>query len=226
MKRRSWHPANASVAAVGDAAPSWCSRCGGGLEPRRRSTTVTTSTAAPTTTTVAPPIAPLTGLSTRRRAALTRPALSVKVENTPTPRARRPGIDQADVVYEEVVEGSITRFVAIFNSTVPDVIGPVRSVRAEDPDIVWPIGGVFAYSGGAPVNVDAINDGAGARGRRGRRAARPWCATSPTSPRATRRTTSTASARRCSTLGGDPVPPTPLFQYLAQRRAPRHGPRA
>ena len=41
--------------------------------------------------------------------------------------------------------------------TVPDVIGPVRSVRAEDPDIVWPLGGIFAYSGGAPVNVDAIN---------------------------------------------------------------------
>ena len=37
------------------------------------------------------------------------------------------------------------------------MIGPVRSVRAEDPDIVWPLGGIFAYSGGAPVNVDAIN---------------------------------------------------------------------
>jgi len=45
----------------------------------------------------------------------------------------------------------------MFNSTVPAVIGPVRSVRAEDPDIVWPLGGVFAYSGGAQVNVDAIN---------------------------------------------------------------------
>jgi len=40
---------------------------------------------------------------------------------------------------------------------VPAVIGPVRSVRSEDPDIVWPVGGIFAYSGGAPVNVEAIN---------------------------------------------------------------------
>jgi hypothetical protein len=38
---------------------------------------------------------------------------------------------------------------------VPDVIGPVRSVRAVDPDIVWPLGGIFAFSGGAPINVEA-----------------------------------------------------------------------
>ena len=99
-------------------------------------------------------------------------------------------------------------------------------MRSEDPDIVWPIGGIFAYSGGAPVNVDAINaapvhavdeDAAGAA---------RWCATSRTSRRATRRTTSTASARRSSTLGGDPKPPPALFQYLADGRTgrrPAHG---
>ena len=39
----------------------------------------------------------------------------------------------------------------------PDVVGPVRSVRLTDPLIVWPVGGVFAYSGGAKYAVDAIN---------------------------------------------------------------------
>src|SRR6478735_7448658 len=117
----------------------------------------TTTTPAPTTTTVAPPTAPLTGLPDPSAASHTRPALSVKVENTDAARPQA-GIDQADVLYEEVVEGGITRFVAIFNSAVPDVIGPVRSVRAEDPDIVWPVGGIFAYSGGAQVNVNAINN--------------------------------------------------------------------
>ena len=63
---------------------------------------------------------------------------------------------------------------------------------------MWPIGGIFAYSGGAPVNVDAHQRRAGARGRREHRRRRRWCATSRTSRRATRRTTSTGSARRCS----------------------------
>ena len=58
--------------------------------------------------------------------------MSVKVENTEAARPQT-GIDQADVVYEEVVEGDITRFVAMFNSTVPAVIGPVRSVRTRTP---------------------------------------------------------------------------------------------
>ncbi len=80
------------------------------------------------------------------------------------------GIDQADVVYEEVVEGGITRFLAVFQSQDADVVGPVRSVRETDADIVRPIGGLFAYSGGiAPfvslidssgvTDVGAIDDG-------------------------------------------------------------------
>ena len=44
----------------------------------------------------------------------------------------------------------------MFQSQVPDVVGPVRSVRLTDPLIVWPVGGVFAYSGGAQYAVDAI----------------------------------------------------------------------
>jgi hypothetical protein len=62
----------------------------------------------------------------------------------------------ADVVYEEVTEGDITRFMAVFNSAIPDVVGPVRSVRAVDADLVAPLGGVFAYSGGAAPAVDLI----------------------------------------------------------------------
>jgi hypothetical protein len=66
-------------------------------------------------------------------------------------------VEQADVVYEEVVEGGITRLAAIFNSQAPDKVGPVRSVRKTDQSIVWPIGGIFAYSGGAQYAVDSID---------------------------------------------------------------------
>ena len=61
------------------------------------------------------------------------------------------------MVYEEVVEGGYTRLAAIFNSHDPDRVGPVRSVRKTDQSIVWPIGGIFAYSGGAQYAIDSIN---------------------------------------------------------------------
>jgi len=101
------------------------------------------------------PIAPLTGLPDPGGVANHRPAITVKINNTDArPQA---GIDQADVVYEEVVEGGITRLAAIFNSHAPDKVGPVRSVRRTDQSIVWPVGGVFVYSGGAQYALDSIN---------------------------------------------------------------------
>lgn len=110
-----------------------------------------------TTTTTAPiyPIAPLTGLPDPGGAALQRSALTVKIENTPEALPQW-GIAQADVVYEEIVNGGITRLAAIFNSQAPAKIGPVRSVRPTDTQVVFPIGGIFAYSGGAQYAIDSI----------------------------------------------------------------------
>jgi hypothetical protein len=188
------------------------SACGGG-DSKAATPDPTTSTVAATTTTPAPPTAPLTGLPDPGGASHGRPALSVKVENTDAARPQA-GIDQADVVYEEVVEYDITRFVAVFNSTVPAVIGPVRSVRSEDPDIVWPLGGIFAYSGGAPVNVDAINaapvhavdeDTAGSAMVRNQQDQPPRDAPHNLY----------GLGQPLFDLGGDPKPPPALFQYVA-----------
>jgi hypothetical protein len=99
-------------------------------------------------------VAPLTGVAPAGES-LTRPALEVKIDNT-APARPQTGIDVADVVYEEVVETPFTRFLAIFNSTLPDTVGPIRSVRATDPNVVWPLGGVFAYSVGAAPNGELI----------------------------------------------------------------------
>ena len=148
----------------------------------------------------------------------------MKVENTEQARPQA-GIDQADVLYEEVVEGNITRFVAIFNSQIPDVIGPVRSVRAEDPDIVWPIGGIFAYSGGAQVNVNAINaapvhavdeTAAQANGAMQRNA--------PSQPPRDAPHNLYGIGPKMIELGGDPKPPPALFQYLPGDAPPLTGP--
>jgi hypothetical protein len=116
-----------------------------------------TSTPA-TTTTTAPvvPTAPLTGLPDPGGAALTRPALTVKIENTPEALPQW-GITQADDVYEEIVNGGITRLAAIFNSQAPAKIGPVRSVRPTDTQVVYPLGGIFAFSGGAQYAINSIS---------------------------------------------------------------------
>jgi len=99
--------------------------------------------------------APLTGLPDPNGVANHRPAITVKVNNTNA--NTQAGVDQADVVYEEVVEGQYTRLAAIFNSHAPNKVGPVRSVRLTDPSIVWPIGGVFVFSGGAQYALDGID---------------------------------------------------------------------
>ncbi len=121
--------------------------------------TATTSSTTSTTVKRPPPkpgkVAPLTGLVDKSGVSLTRPAITVKVNNTDA--AKQYGIDQADVVYEEVVEGSATRLAAIFNSHAPERVGPVRSVRLTDQSIVWPIGGVFVFSGGAQYALDSID---------------------------------------------------------------------
>jgi hypothetical protein len=95
--------------------------------------------------------APLTGMpaddGTPAALALTGPSLAAKIDNHPAARPQL-GLDRADVVFEELVEGGLTRYVAVWHSDVPDEVGPVRSIRPMDPDIVSPFGGIVAYSGG------------------------------------------------------------------------------
>ena len=60
-----------------------------------------------------------------------RPALSVKIDDAPAARPQA-GLEHADVIFEEVVEGGIVRFMAVFHSNDAPLIGPVRSVRPVD----------------------------------------------------------------------------------------------
>jgi hypothetical protein len=80
-----------------------------------------------------------------------RPALVVKIDNAPKARPQV-GLNQADVVVEELVEGGITRFAAIFHSQDADPVGPVRSARSTDIGVVSPLNyPLFAYSGANDV---------------------------------------------------------------------------
>ena len=167
-----------------------------------------TGTTTSTTTTTAPPIAPLTGLPDPGGASLHRAALTIKVENTPMARPQW-GIEHADVVYEEIVEGGITRLAAIFNSQVPARVGPVRSVRRTDQSIVWPIGGIFAFSGGAPYAVQSINTAPVnifSESRAGAGMFRDHTRFPPHNLYAV--------PSVLFSYGGTPTPPPPLFSYL------------
>lgn len=116
-------------------------------------TSETARTTSTTSTTLAPPppvatdarqdVAPLTGLPADR-ASLDRRALLFKVDNErgSDPQA---GLERADLVYEEMIEGSDTRYVAVFHSQDAENIGPIRSAR--------PFDAVLAQAFGDPVLV-------------------------------------------------------------------------
>lgn len=73
--------------------------------------------------------------------------LAVKIDDTNMAHPQI-GLEDADVVYIEQVEGGLTRLAAIFSSVIPSRIGPVRSARISDIDILSQYGRVaFAYSG-------------------------------------------------------------------------------
>ncbi len=149
---------HAPVVALAVAVAVLGAACGGGSKKAAIGPPPTSALPPPpaVTTTTLPPVAPLTGLPVADPARARRPALAVKIENAPVARPQS-GLDAADVVFEEVVEGGITRFLAVFQSTDANLVGPVRSVRPSDPDIVSPFGGLFAYSGGTPKFVDLLH---------------------------------------------------------------------
>jgi len=91
-------------------------------------------------------LAPLTGVEVLA-GSVTNSSLAAKIDNHPGARPQV-GLGRTDIVYEELVEGGATRYVGIWQSDIPAEIGPVRSIRPMDPDIVSPFGGIIAYSGG------------------------------------------------------------------------------
>ena len=119
---------------------------------------VRATTTAPPTTAAPPPVAPLTGQLVT--AVNPRPALSIKVDNSPPARPQT-GLDRADLVTDELVEGGLTRLMATFQSQDAPQVGPIRSARPVDAALLRELGGgIFAYSGAAegeiaPVKADS-----------------------------------------------------------------------
>lgn len=93
---------------------------------------------------------PLTGVASRGdQGPPARPALAVKVENAPEARPQA-GLDHADIVYEEPVEGGVTRFIVVFHCDDTSRLGPVRSARMTDISVLAQYGTpLFGNAGGA-----------------------------------------------------------------------------
>jgi hypothetical protein len=116
-----------------------------------------TSAATTTTTTTSTTLVqrlPLTGVVVAPR-----PALVVKVDNVDA--EPQSGLNQADIVFEEIVEGRATRFAAVFNSMEFDPVGPIRSGRTQDVNLLLSLNDpAIAYSG-ANAEVNAALAAAG-----------------------------------------------------------------
>jgi hypothetical protein len=105
--------------------------------------------------------APLTGVqyeeTTPAAAQLRKPSVACKIDNGTESARPQAGLNSTDIVFDEMVEGGLTRLVAIWHSTQPDSVGPVRSIRPMDPDILSPFGGIVCFSGGQQAFVNMIN---------------------------------------------------------------------
>jgi hypothetical protein len=106
-----------------------------------------------------PATCPLTGLEPRKEAVLDRPAVALKIENAVVARPLS-GLENADLVYEELVEGGETRFMAIYHCGDAKKAGPIRSARMVDPAIMMPKTSILGYSG-ANATVSQALESAG-----------------------------------------------------------------
>lgn len=99
-------------------------------------------------------VAPLRGVSVPA-GSLAHAALSAKIDNHWDARPQV-GLERTDIVFEELVEGGITRYVAVWHSDVPELLGPIRSIRPMDPEIAGSLGGIIFYAGGQPRFVSMM----------------------------------------------------------------------
>lgn len=109
----------------------------------------TETTAGPTTAAYSGPVSPVTGLPVADVDLLDRKLVAVKMDNHWNAQPQS-GIEKADAVYELVVEGGLTRFIALFHNSDSDWLGPMRSARPTDWTLVRPLEGVLLISGGQP----------------------------------------------------------------------------
>jgi hypothetical protein len=112
------------------------------------SATIATITPSSSANTAPPNTCPFTGMPLNDVNLATRRPLLVKLGNSP-PERPQSGLAQADIVVEHLTEGAITRFAALFYCSSAADIGPIRSARLIDLELVPMFGAIFAHVGGS-----------------------------------------------------------------------------
>ncbi len=147
------HHRTAAIAALGAVALA-LTACSGSAGPTSAAASAATPTVIPSDAASVSPspsdsvgipdgASPLSG----RAGGAGKPVLVVKYDNTPNAQPHS-GLKSADIVYVEEVEFGLTRIAAVFSSVLPRAVGPVRSARISDIDLVAQFGRpAFAYSG-------------------------------------------------------------------------------
>lgn len=145
-----------TLAALAVAAALMSAACSPQPQPSPSPTATQTPTQipSPTPTPTVEPAWPLTGVAGDVK---DRPAVAVKIENTHAARPQS-GLEDADVVWETIVEFDVSRFIAIYHSHYPEEVGPIRSVRPVDMKVLAPLEGVFVYSGGQSGILRLVRD--------------------------------------------------------------------
>jgi hypothetical protein len=136
-----------AFAALAVVAALTLSACGGNDNQNSGGSTQQKSAAKPV------PRSPITGLpltSTPKH-----PIMGVKIDNSAN-SAPQVGLSKADMVVEELVEGGLTRLAAFYYSSIPDNVGPIRSMRASDIDVVSPVHATMVTSGAAGRTIARI----------------------------------------------------------------------
>jgi hypothetical protein len=99
---------------------------------------------------------PLTGTKKRKGQDVKRVPLAVKIDNV-APAMPQAGVNGADIVFEELVEGGLTRLMAMYQCNSVPAIGPIRSARTSDADVLALLhGSVFGFSGANPKALPEI----------------------------------------------------------------------
>lgn len=150
-RRNQWLALAAIILVVGGTAAYALTRDG------QDSQTTQTTQAEVTTTTVPKPVTracPLDGVQADPDL-IERQPVAVVIENHPAARPQS-GLSKADLVYEVVAEGGITRFLAIYLHGEAPRIGPVRSVREYFAELAYSYGAALAHCGGSPSGYETV----------------------------------------------------------------------
>lgn len=143
-----------SVIIASSVALSVLSACGGS---DNKSASAGTNSTETTVTNEPVAVYPLTGLPVTDPSVLGNTAIVAKIDNHPSARPQT-GLSKADIIFEENVE-KLTRFAVVFHSQGSDPVGPLRSGRTQDIDLLGSLNQpLFVWSGGNSRVTKFINN--------------------------------------------------------------------